>query len=66
MIDFGECVCGEKLEAAYFEEKEYDALMVPTGRVRTNVNYLFCPNCGRTECTDGSYGAGLWHHKEKA
>lgn len=40
------------------EEKLIDGHWIKTGRKRTNVNYLYCPNCGKTYCVDGETFAG--------
>lgn len=58
--------CGTQLAFDFFIEKE-EVLMkgqfIKTGRKRTNVNYLYCPNCGTIECVDGETFAGNWKYK---
>ena len=38
----------------FIEEEEIlnNGKYIKTGRKRTNVNYLYCPNCGKKECID--------------
>ena len=59
MSRFGNCDCGEELDADYFEEKEYDRYGNTTGRVRIAVNCLFCPRCLKTFICDASFD-GPW------
>ena len=59
---FGICVsCGTPLAAEYFEEKEMDNLRNETGKIRTNINYLYCPYCGKHYSCDDSF-ATKWHY----
>lgn len=48
--------CKTQLAFDFFIEDE-EVLMkgqfIKTSRKRTNVNYLYCPNCGKIECVDG-------------
>lgn len=58
-MEYGYCVeCGYPLEPVYFEEKEekiVQGIRIPTGRVRTAVNYLYCPMCGHKEVVDDTF-----------
>lgn len=62
---FGVCEnCGYQLEPEYFLDEETivtrDGYLYKTGRVRTAVDYLICPNCLAKYCVDDSFD-GPWH-----
>ena len=57
---FGDCICGTPYEPVWFTEKEYGKNHFPTGRIRKNIDYFYCPCCGRTAIYDGESFAKPW------
>ena len=58
--------CDVTLEAKMYIEEEEILLShhwEKTGRIRQNVDYLFCPFCGNKECVDCETFAGNWRYK---
>ena len=59
---FGLCECGAPLKAMWYIAKECNKYEHETGRVKNAVDYLYCPECGRTYIVDDSFD-GPWQYK---
>lgn len=55
--------CGREMVITTYQEKEYDANFLETGRVRTAVDSLSCPNCLYIQCVDGDFMAMPWRQE---